>query len=124
MAHRAPLTRQLFWGGVGLVVLSSGLLVGLVGVRRSWPVVALGLAVACWFTFSWLLDLPLRGGACASVMGAGEMGYGPGHPCNGLVNGAGYATMALLLAIPVLVIAGVVTIIRRLIRAAIDIEPV
>jgi len=116
LADRSATTRRMFWGGVALVLVGAALTVRRVGVRRAWPLVAIGVAVGCWYAFQWLLHLPLRGGTCASVQGAGEMGYGSDHPCHALVSWAGSADGLLFLAVPVLGLTGTVAIIRRLIK--------
>jgi len=72
LAERSTTTRWMFWAGVTLTLAGAAFLVRRFGLRRSWPYAALGGAVACWYLFTWLLHLPLEGGACGSLIDGSE----------------------------------------------------
>ncbi len=112
-AERSTTTRVMFWVGVTLTLAGLAFLVRHVGLRRSWPYVALGAGVASWYLMMWLFHLPLKGGECASVSGAGEMGYGSDNPCRGIVDRAGWLEMFFFLSAVGLVGTGLVVSVRR-----------
>ena len=124
MAERAPLTRQLFWGGVALVLVGTALIVRHVGIRTAWPFVALGAAVAGCYVLSWLMHLPLEGGLCASLWSPSESPYPEGSRCPGAVDLAGAAVFGLVLATVALGLAGSIALVRRAIHAVTDVRPV